>query len=375
MSNEHHDQGPSQLKSLALCPGFMPNQEFHEMTATGSLGHYVWDTKDRSKASGYPDLLELVDKLDHSWTSHLLALTTGMHTGNHFTIESEVRMEYPGLNFGTMDKKVLVPRTKFAIVGDAKFGRWGVDDAKDNLQGHNYAVYVLHAHDWVRNINVWFGNPRREEYTNHTFSRDYILNERLPVIKQIVSDAQEQDPAKFKYDPVNCSFCARINCPIRLGLANGLVRAATGKDFEVSTLNPKKLETKDLATLKPLTLALKTLVTLVDKESKDRVIVRGEEIEGYELKQKVSRRFVQGVSQFEKALPIIEEVIGTVAFTLQEDMELSFSDIENFIVQLHGSKNSAQPYITKVREALEAAGLLTTKSYIYLAAKTENEEQ
>jgi hypothetical protein len=374
MSTEHHDQGPSQLKSLALCPGFMPNETWHEITDQGSLGHYIWETGDRSKASGYPDLLGLVDKLDHSWTSHLLALTTGMHTGNHFTIQSEVRMEYPGLNFGTMDKKVLVPRTKFAIVGDAKFGRWGVDEAKDNLQGQNYAIYVLHENDWVRNINLWFGNPRREEYTNHTFSRDYILNERLPVIKQIVSDAQEADPAKFKYDPVNCSFCARVNCPVRLNLASSLVAAASGQSFRVDHLNPKKLETKDLATLKPLTLALKTLVTLVDKESKDRVIVRGEDIEGYELKQKVSRRFVQGLKAYKIAAHILERELGTVV-DVSECVELAFSDIENFIVQLHGSKNAAQPFIMKVREALEAAGVLTTSSYIYLAAKTENEEQ
>lgn len=358
--SDHHEQGPSSLKNLFKCRRFVKSPKWNEMQAEGSLGHKLWETGER--LPGYDSLNALVDKLDDSWMSTVQTFRMTHGIGEE---SREVRLDYPGLNFGTMDR--LIVADNVALIGDAKFGNWSVEDATTNDQGHNYGLYVFHHYPEVQTLWIWFGNPRREEYTLAKFSRR-VFAVWLAAISRVVKEAQDENFHEYTYDPVNCSFCSRLNCPVRIKLAAGLVEAATGRVFDPGTLSPSRIDLSSLTTLKSLTNSLKTFVDQVDKEAKSRVLEDGDEMQGYEIKEKVRRRVIYGWDNIDATLTVFRNIVGTHPGLLMEDAELSFSSLEKAVVDFYGSKTAAQPTINTIREELEAQGLLTTESYHYLAA-------
>lgn len=362
--SDHHPQGPSSIKHFIKCRRFLKNDSFNEMQGEGSMGHRLWETGERPP--GYDDLNGLVDKLDDSWQVVLSDFEQLYGIEEH---DKEIRLDYPGLNFGTMDR--LVIGKKAALIGDAKFGNWAVDDATINDQGHNYGLYVFHHYPHVQTLWVWFGNPRREEYTLAKFSRR-VFPVWLSHISRVVKEAQDEGFADYNYDPVNCGFCSRINCPARVDLVRSLVASTTGRTFKpVALVHPKDLSTADLTTLKTLSNSIKTFIGQVDKEAKKRVLEEGEEMEGYGIKEKVGRRVIYGVDKIALSITLAEEIVGSYLTDLPDSAELSFSSLESLIVDFVGKKSEAKPLINRVREALESAGLLTTESYMYLAANND----
>lgn len=350
---DHHPQGPSSLSGFAKCCGLIKTQKYNEMTEEGSFGHRLWETGERP--AGYEELNSLVDKLDASWHSFLSDLGGA---GPHVTEFKEVRLEDPSLNFGTCDRLVFNPGRTVAAIGDAKFGNWSVDEASLNLQGINYAVLVCLMYPTVNRIWVWFGNPRREEYTYHCYHRDELMWLWKPRIMSIISMAQNPNPANFKYDPVNCGFCARLDCPVRLSVAESY-----------PTKEPGTMTTEELQKLKTLSNSLKILVDGVDKEAKKRVLDDGEEMEGYEPKERVRRRVIYGTKNIDGALKLASELVGAASINAEEDVELSFSSLESLFVNFFGDKKSARPYLQALQTTLEDKGLLTTETFFYLAAK------
>lgn len=361
--SDHHPQGPSSIKSFIKCRKFIKNEgSWNEMQGEGSMGHRLWETGERPP--GYDDLNRLVDKLDATFQTVLSDFEALYGIEEH---EKEIRLDYPGLNFGTMDRLVLGKNA--ALIYDGKFGNWSVDDAKDNDQGHNYGIYVFHHYPQVQTLWIGFGNPRREEYTLAKFSRR-VFPVWLSHLSRVVKEAQDDNFQEYNYDPVNCSFCSRIACPARIDLARTLVAATTGRVLGTITIHPKDLSTEDLTTLKTLSNSIKTFIGQVDKEAKRRVLEDGEEMEGYGIKEKVSRRVIYGYEEIDEAIVLASSICGTM-LPAQDSVELSFSSLESLIVDFVGKKSEAKPLINKVRAELEAAGLLTTESYHYLAANND----
>jgi Protein of unknown function (DUF2800) len=324
------------------------------MQEEGSLGHKLWETGERPP--GFEDLNALIDKLNDNFEVVLYDFERAYGCGE---IQREVRLDYPGLNFGTMDRLVISECETAALIYDGKFGRWGVDHAENNLQGHNYGLYVWHHYPTVETLWIGFGNPRREEYTLAKFKRGAkeIWSRE---INMIVRNAQNPNPAHFRFDPVNCGFCARIDCPTRIDKAQAVL-------LQHNQTKPKDMTTEELTELRKLSNSLKTFVGVVNKESSKRVLEDGEEMAGYEVAEKVRRRYIKGKDNVIRALSIINNEFG--ALDASQDVELSFSSVEDRILEFYGSKKKAQPCINAVREALESEDLLTTETYHCLSAK------
>jgi hypothetical protein len=323
------------------------------MTSQGSFGHRLWETGDRPE--GYEEVNSLVDKLDASWK---IAVEAFREPGSDITISHEVRLGDDNLNFGTMDKLVLNKPITSALVGDGKFGNWGVPEARENLQGINYALLVIKNFPTVQSVWVWFGNPRREEYTRAIFTRRQLLEYWYPAIQAIITKAQNPNPKDFRYDPVNCSFCSRLDCAARLAVATSY-----------PTDSPKSMTIEELQKLKVLSNSLKTLIKGIDDEAKKRVLDDGEEMEGYEPRERVRRRVIYGKDKISLAIHYAEDFLGAAASNAEENAELSFSSLESLFVNFYGDKRTATPYIERLRKTLEDNNLLTTEKFFYVAAK------
>jgi Protein of unknown function (DUF2800) len=369
----HHPQGPSRQKNLEPsvggCEGFLPNQQTqHENKLLGSICHEIWDTGRRELANRLPDpefALELVDRISQRWED--VEQEFSRKYGLPDVSQNECFLTFPGINFGTSDRVRVSARA--ALIGDGKFGAWKVEHAQHNLQGHNYAALVWEMYPEVEDIWVWFGNPRLEDYTLGKFTRSRDYQKLKDGLCRRIYNAQHPDPERFCYDELNCSFCARWDCPVRLSVAasaiEGLKRVAA-----------ENMTNEKLAQIKTAINPLKTLLKGVDEEAKQRVTLDGELLPGFEQKEKVHRRDVIGLPN----VNVLRTYLGAhklygISQRVDELLSISWSDIEQLILHaFEGDNKKAKPIISEIQQELRDSGALTeTKYYTVVAINDESQ--
>lgn len=363
---KHHPHGPSRQKNLEECCGFLPTNSTHENTFLGKVCHQIWDTGDRLLADNLPDpdfALGLVTKVKLQW-----AVVKDQFEGEYGRIKqssNEHFLNVPSLNFGTCDRLEIARRA--ALIGDGKFGWWKVEHANTNLQGHNYAILVWELYPDVDIIWMWFGNPRLDDYTLGKFTRgEHYPLFRSALVKRL-SDAANPDPAKFKFNELNCSFCSRLDCPVRKNVAMQTLEYLEDHD-------PMNMTLEELNNIKKITNSLKTLTKRVDDEAKTRVLDDGEPLNDFVIKEKVHSREVIGQEHIAILVTLLAVLLPS-GCNISELISISFSDVEQLIVHSVGDYRRAKPIISKLIEELEAAKALTTSKYYMVAAKNESIEK
>lgn len=356
---KHHPFGPSRQKSLSICPGHLPTKNESEVAKMGTVCHSIWETGDTSLAD---QLWEPEEAL--KWISDLNAvwdLTLENFVGEFGSVTpvlNEITLDSPGINFGTVDKLAVTIQGDAALLGDAKFGAWSVDHADTNEQGKNYAVLVWDTMPSVDNIWVFFGNPRLAQYTIAKFNRAEHYQPFREELRDRLERATNADTSTFRFDPVNCSFCARTECPVRLAVVEEIVK---------SHPNVSTMDIQELADLKRKSNVFKGLAKQIDDEAKRRMLEDGEEIPGYEIVEKVRSREVIGINNY---ITLAKEILdlGIGSIPIADVLSISFSDVEQLVLDKYPGKEGKQ-LIKQLTESLIAVGALTVNSYFALAAK------
>lgn len=365
---KHHPQGPSRQKNIAGppegngCCGFQQTQNDHVNKRLGNVCHEIWDTGDRKLADGLPDpdfALLLVDKIQEKWDA--LEYEFKSECGLIHTRINEVFLDAEGINFGTADRLRITD--KAALIGDAKFGEWKVDAAPVNLQGHNYAVLVWDTYPQIEDIWVWFGNPRLDDYTLAKFTRSFHYPRFKLALLSRLYNAKEADPANFNYNEINCGFCARLDCPVRLDVATKTLEYL--RDNEVETMN-----NEELASIKSLANSLKTFTKLVDNEATTRLLDDGETLTGFEPQERVRSREVIGWANISKLRDALNARDLYLTYQRLDDiLTVAFSDVEELIADELNDNRTTKQTISEILEVLRNSKALTENKYYAITTK------
>lgn len=380
MINEiaHHKYGPSKLENYdpksGGCAAFEASGGESEKATYGSLKHAATATRDLSLLGGDANAEAEVSRM-----IEFIEFTREEYP----VVFSEVTLSAEKI-FGTLDHLGLDESGREAIIIDAKFGAWSVTPAKDNLQGWAYCLLTFLNYPSVNKIRLIFYAAKTGEFTEHLFRRSRlpVLEKRIyGIIDRAVAVEKEPKTKDFTPDAVNCSFCARLNCPARLALMGLLTSQWAQKPIELPHLNLLALSTPQLGALKKLTVVFKSFAAAVDAEAKRRAFDQNDIVEGYEIREKSGPRTVVNATQITKASEILNQEWNRL-FNVElrapfdwsgyvvENVELSIADLEKAIGKAapRGKGELAKKIIV---EALEKAGLISASTIFYLSAIKE----
>jgi hypothetical protein len=368
----HHPFGPSIVYAIKKCGALVPAEGDSQMAEAGSLRHEVFGSGDFLALGGDEQAVQTV-KMARAYVDELCA-----RYGFNGKVFHEVTLELPGVNFGTCDYLKFNSDGTEALLLDLKFGAWSVKAARSNLQLLNYAAAAFETYPHLRRILgvIWQVGGR---VSTRWFNRQY-LPRYTQTIRSIVERAMRiranPQPGDFHPDPVNCSFCARVNCPARVQLASALVSAWA--KTPVTICRPFSLTRIDLDTLtalKRLCGALNTFTDAVNNEAKRRVFDEGVAIPGYEIRERSGKRTLTGEAKVETAIALLgefwreryPEIPLDIPNIILGIVELSVGEIEKNIAR-HAPRGQSLLVQKAVAEVLEKAGLIEAVPQFFLAA-------
>lgn len=371
----HHPYGPSKLENYdprsGGCLVFLPNPEGNEKADWGTLKHVVFSTHnyellggDTQAAGEVARVIEFVNET----------------RGEYPCVYNELTLKTEKI-FGTLDHLGMDEGQKKGIIVDAKFGAWSVTEARKNLQGWAYLILAFRNFPTLKKIKVVFYGAKTGQFTEHTFWRYRLpdLEKRVyKIIDRATVAAATPNKKDYTPNPINCSFCIRLNCPARLALLGTLVTQWSGRPVELPHLDLLKVTTPQLATLKRLSNVFKTFSKAVDDEAKRRAFDEKDIVEGYEIAEKSGTRTVLGAEhiteaskviagEWEKLFPGRQDNWGSY---ILDNTELSMADLEKALSKVapYGKAALAKKMIV---DALEKAGLINANRIFYLSAIKE----
>jgi hypothetical protein len=349
---------------------FVDSQSSSTQAELGSAQHAVF-------AGALPETDLAIDALEEV---HQAQRFFGRYSEQFPEIVHEIRLEIPGLNFGTLDLLGFNEKRNWALVGDVKFGWWPVDEAAKNLQIQNYVCFVFHSYPRVHSVLTLIYHAKSQTFSRHLFRRR-SQPKLMTRIREIVEGAQAalKNPQRSDYTPhsVNCSFCARVNCPARMELASNLVSAWTGTQVVLTDFNWLSLTTENLVSLKRLTLVLKKFIECIDEEAKRRVL-EGGSLPGYELREKSSPRKIIGTQNIQRAGEVLESLLAEdypnlttrLRDVILDHLELSVAAIEAGISR-HGPQGKIRILQEKIDAGLRDAKIVDAHPIFSLNAVRE----
>ena len=370
----HHPYGPSKLENYdprsGGCLLFLPSGQGNEKAEFGTVKHTVF-------ATGNYDLLGGDAKAAAEVTR---VIEFAESTRGEFPVVYKETTLSTEKIFGTLDWLGMNEKQTRGLIIDAKFGAWSVTEARKNLQGWAYLILAFRNFPTLKRIKVIFYAAQTGTRTEHVFYRHRLIDLEKRVYKIIDrATAAAATPSKKDYtpNPINCSFCVRLNCPARLALLGTLVSQWSGCPTELPHLNLLEVSTPQLATLKRLSNVVKAFAKAVDDEAKRRAFDMGDVVEGYEISQKSGTRTVAGANNITEASKILAAEWYNLHYGgenwgnyILNNTELSIGDLEKEIAKLapYGKGALAKKIIIG---ALEKAGLINASTIFYLSAIKE----
>lgn len=262
LERPHAPRSASQLKYLAICPGYRPEHKktVHWVTQQGLRGHTAMEegNGDELQSEYEAKLVQLC----HDYEATLPPAHSELKEVRVETIEG--RWGYIDL-IRFRDRSPLRAMPNEADMVDYKFVRKKeVEDAEVNLQGKDYVVGAFDKFPHLEKIHVHFVMPRFGSVTTATFTREDLPRLRLEVFS-ILNRAKRTDRKNAKsslftpcYDV--CTYCGfKARCPAMFKLAKKVAEAYVGKPLPAVPENVHPSQTKD-----PVTMgALKALATVL----------------------------------------------------------------------------------------------------------------
>lgn len=347
----HHPFSPSQLGALEACPCYESQQASSPAAEKGTRQHTVAETGDDDatlsdeEAAAAAAAMEFVAQhkklLEEARTREVnctLALLGCTVAEAESAIQSvlELRETYLPIDdedttAGTADNVLVSHDRKHAILVDFKFGRWGVQHARENRQSDAYALSIFHAYPTVESVAVHFFQPAVTTENTTTWTRADVP-ELLLRIKIIVARAkaarEARDFSTANPSTPTCLFCKHLAvCP---AVAEKVISVA--KKF-APLLVPSDLTPTRVSEPAEAACGLR-LATLVEAWAKafrslatDRALRTGVFPDGYELTSRATREIVDPAKfkQIASEYLTSEEIESTI--------EIGMTKIEKLLAQ------------------------------------------
>ena len=330
----HHEFGPSTLNSTERCPGFANEQGESPAARMGTRLHAALETGDPGSLED--DYEKLLFDMVMDAVAEIRTIWYGDNpVEEHREARVGIDVGLPGdLNpFGTADR-IMVGAGR-AVLIDYKFGRVPVAHAATNVQGIAYAAGVMQMFPQVAAVEVYFLQPRLDEVSHATFTRD-ALPAMVLRIRNIISKAVEargclgrgMDPGTLRPDASTCIYCRNIaRCHAVAGL---MAETTSAYEPDMPPLPAGSVHGSDMDD-PAVFAALLPRVAVAEKWAAG-MRQRGQEfarnaikVPGYEAVERQGRRTVTGPLAAADALKgdvSIEEIlsVATVSFASLADL-------------------------------------------------------
>lgn len=245
----HSIFGPSSAHRWMRCPrsliaGHLAGDNPTYYAAEGSVAHWLaedWLTNGKPyrhlgtihEKDGFE--IEITEEMISYIEEYVEAVST--MPGQHYVeVKVDLSKYTPVPSFGTSDH--ISAEWRKLRVKDLKYGKVWVD-AEENEQGQAYALGAFEELDWLydfQEIEIQICQPRRDNYSTWTISRDQLLEfgERYRAAAHKAWDAE----APYNPDPIACEYCpARFGCPA-LAAVNVKIAKASFDDLDDTEMTP-----------------------------------------------------------------------------------------------------------------------------------------
>lgn len=314
----HAERSASQLKSLALCPGFKPDntpkKEQHWVTQQGIRGHDALENADMGELqSSYEE--QMVQACE-DYCATLPPAAQELKEVKVNTIEGRWgyfdRLRFRKDSYIPLDRNdddavsyydanVIAVATHADLI-DYKFVKVKTpEDASLALQGKDYAVGIFREYPHLQYITVHFLAPRFNFVTYHTFSREDLPRIELEIFS-VLTQARRTDKKRIPKKLLKpfyetCRFCARrATCPALVGIAreihNRYLEEGATPLPEVPT-NVHASQVNDPAVLGAIKLLATTMegwAAAASHHCTTKAIEEGKIPEGYKIAYRKGRR-------------------------------------------------------------------------------------
>lgn len=358
----HARLGPSGYKSVEICPSYLNDGESSKAADEGTMLHGILEKHGEKayrskeyKALGDERQIQMIDMC----ADYIRPLTTGKVDLHETEVELDLTfLAIEDTDVGTADIVCGTRALRHVDVVDYKFGWLPVDDAEENIQGILYALGAFNRIPWADDVTVHFLQPRRDEISTGTFTRDQMPE--LALRARTIA-ARVKSLAGIEFNPVaaNCMWCAnKHSCKVMLAMVLKLegkipmkfpeaVKTWVPGNFKDAKLGGELYDFVDV--LNKWTWAMKDRIT--------EMAVEGYEIPGHDLK---TRRGNTSLIDVHEALDIAKEKFNLPADTVEDVLkfaEPSLHGLENAIgaLQPRGAKGASKDLF---RAELAKAGLL-----------------
>jgi hypothetical protein len=263
-------------------------------------------------------------------------------------IHVECRLEIPNITWGTCDV-VLLTGTHLTLM-DYKFGKWIVDDPKDNMQAKAYTLGAFHKFPEAKTAEFTFLTPRHELEQSSSFKRKDAMG-WTDEFKTIV--ARADDPASpYRPDSENCLFCgSKARCPELQKRAMDIA-----EDYD-GLLLPESAKTAALTDPIQLQRAL-NVASIMERWAKTvrntalELRLEGVDIPGYELKQTAGNRKIKDVTG---AWDALKEIVPQEEFL--EACSITLGTLEKKLKE-QAPRGQKQEFAKSTLEVLDGLGLI-----------------
>lgn len=388
----HHPYSPSSLQSREACPCYDGEDSGDEnrirAAIRGTLQHEAMET-----GADNHQLTDVEWAAVRDCSSYVAVLKNELGEGFHEIVEPYVPIDdqtiqgrgsdgqvraFKGTTAGYLDLALLNKDKTFAHIVDWKFGRWEVEDAETNRQGHAYLLGLYKMFPTLRKVKVHFVMPARDEVTVAVFEESSF--KRLHVeISAVVARAVkahgdlkgEPDFAQATPTVSGCLFCRhKGSCSalhamaIKVGHKYDPVRVP--EEIQPSLISDPKFAGEGIK----VAALMEAWAKAYRKQATDRAVNDEDFIpEGYDL-VKMERREIINKEAFKQTA---QEFIPESSFeqVWESATKISFGPVEDAINDLapRGHKKEAVEAFSEKLENNEATKL--GDPYFVLKLKTK----
>lgn len=282
MPDKHHKFGPSGLASYEKCPRFEKREqkegEAHPVAVEGTMLHAKVELRD-------------VTNLDSNQTTMVENAIAYMdkHTCDADSVEQEIVLDIckkedgSFVSFGTTDLVAHYFEKKHAVSIDWKFGWNDVAHPESNLQVWCYVVGLFEKYDYIETIDAHIYMARYNENKVHSFSRKDDLDRMKLRILTVVERVEKK--ADHTPSTEACLYCAaKGTCPAVAGHALSLVEE---KPFDITKMVSEITDPTQMGKVLKAVELLDPWCKEVKEKAKE-MILNGENIYGYDVRERAS---------------------------------------------------------------------------------------
>lgn len=393
----HHPYSPSSLQSLEACAYFRNRQVKvkHDRTIAGERGHTSVETGIDDNRLSDEDLQAVAEAADFAegrkaqmqldadlWAKAQLD-QFGRHVEPKIEEHKELYLPIDDLVFddcesttaGYADLLLLSHDQTYAELIDYKFGFWGVEDAKNNLQALAYILGVFKAFPKVQRIKFFFKLPNVDQVTSVEITRDQIpaIYLRIQVVVERARVARK-DPTFSQAQPrcPLCTFCDNLGrCPKVEALMLNVAQKYYALEFPAD-ITPMRVQDPHNTSL-ALRLAQVAKVWAESYRSRinERVLSGEADMpEGYHLERRQGNREVTDTDAFKRV---------ALRFLTPEEYQAlcpppGFGDVEE-IINTKAVKGTKKTTLKNFADLLESEKAVTRGApYSFLKVTNDKEK-